>query len=124
MLIDMNIFRREALSSPVDKIRWWLKGLNYLNTFFVLYAIAHLLITWFVFKNGWIFFLTVPIFFVGLLANLIFLLGPIIELLMIYVFKLNINFNFVAPDIKRFLFGLFIAITIAFSVYDLSRYFH
>jgi hypothetical protein len=124
MLIDMNIFRREALSSPVDKIRWWLKGLNYLNTFFVLYAIAHLLVTWFVFKNGWIFFLTVPIFFVGLLVNLIFLLGPIIELLMVYIFKLKINFSFVAPDIKRFLFGLFIAITIAFSVYDLSRYFH
>jgi hypothetical protein len=124
MLIDINIFRRQALSSPVDKIRWWLKGVSYLNTFFVLYAIGHLLVTWFVFKNGWIFFLTVPIFFVGLLVNLIFLLGPISELLLGYVFKLNINFNFVAPDIKRFLFVLFIAITIALSVYDLSRYFH
>jgi hypothetical protein len=124
MLIDMNIFRRETLSSPVDKIRWWFKGLNYLNTFFVLYAIVHLLVTWFVFNNGWIFFLTVPILFVGLIVNLIFLLGPISELLLGYVLKLNINFNFVAPDIKRFLFVLFIAITIAFSVYDLSRYFY
>jgi hypothetical protein len=124
MLTRGNIFRREKLSSPSDVMRWWFRGLNYLNTFFVLYAVAHLLVTWFVFKNGWIFFLTVPILFVGLLINLIYLLGPLSELLLSHILKVGINFNSFAPDMKRFLFVLFIATTIAFSVYDLARYFH
>ena len=123
MLIRGNIFRRETISSPSDIVRWWFKGLSYLNTFFVLYAVAHLLVTWIVFKNGWIFFLTVPILFVGLLINLMYLLGPVSELLLRFILKADINFNSFAPDVKRFLFVLFIATTISFSVYDLSRYF-
>jgi hypothetical protein len=76
-----------------------------------------------VFKDGWIALLIVPIVFVGLFVNLVYLIGPIIEFLLCYILRLNMNFNVIAPDFKRFLFVLLIGTTIAFSIYDVSRYF-
>ena len=76
----------------------------------------------FVFKNGWIAFLIVPIFFLGLLINLIVLSGLFLEVTCSKVLKLKVDFNKYAPLLKQILTATAILIVLALSISDLLDY--
>ena len=96
-----NIFDRDEITTLGDIVEWWYRGTFFLNAFFIFYAIVHLTIIVTVFENGWIFFLLVPIAFIGLLLNLLFVSGLFAELLLTKVLKRQIDFKKWGPPIKK-----------------------
>jgi hypothetical protein len=116
------VFRRRQLSTLSEVSEWWMKGLKLLNIFFILYSIFHLCIVLFVFNNGYGALLVVPIFFLGVLLNLIILSGLLIEVICSKVLRLSIDFNKHAPVIKQVLTAMAVLIVLALSIADLSYY--
>ena len=96
-----KIFDRESITTLEDIVEWWYRGTFLLNTIFISYVIIHLTIIVTVFENGWIFFLLVPIAFIGLLLNLLFVSGLFAEILLTKVLRLRTDFNKWGPTIKR-----------------------
>jgi len=117
--MEDKIFERNCLSNSKDIILWWLNGIGFLNLFYLLYVIFHLLILVKVFHNGWIFFLLPIIFFVWLLINSIFISGLLLELFLSRILKLNFNFDKYAPLLKGVFLIISILIVISISVYDI-----
>jgi len=114
-----NIFERGELKSTQDIIRWWVKGLGFLNLFYLLYAIFHLAIILFVFNNGWIFFLFPIIFAIGVIINSFYLLGLITEIVVSKLLKINLDFDTLSPKIKKAIIIISILFTISCSLYEI-----
>jgi hypothetical protein len=114
-----KFFTREHLTTNEEIISWWNKGRGLLNLVFIIYVLIHLTIIVLVFENGWILFLLPIIGIAALVINIIFSFGLVFELIAIRIFKLKINFDKAAPDIKILGFilsGLFI---LFLSLYDM-----
>lgn len=114
-----RIFQRDNIYSLTDIVSWWYRGTFYLNLFFILYSIVHLTIIITVFKNGWIFFLLVPIAFIGLIINLIFISGLFIEVLLTKVLRQNINFDKHGPTIKKIALLICVLTVLGLSMLDM-----
>ena len=107
-----KIFNRNDIHSLEDITNWWFRGTFLLNSFFILFSIVHLAILVIVFGNGWIFFLLVPIAFIGLLLNIVFISGLFAELFLTKLLRQQIDFDKLGPVIKKT--SLFICILIIF----------
>ena len=118
------MFQCDNIHSLKDIVNWWYRGTQYLNVFFILYSIIHLAIIVTIFKNGWIVFYLVPIVFVGLTINLIFISGLFIELLLTKLLRQNINFNKYAPSIKKFALLMSVLTVIVLSMIDIINQSH
>ncbi len=116
-----NIYVRHNVSSTDEIVRWWTKGFKYLNLFYLIYVVFHLTIIVTVFKNGWIFFLMPYVFAIGVLINIIFLSGLLMEIILNKLLKLNIDYNNNAPKIKKGLLIFSVLIVITFSIYDIMQ---
>jgi len=114
-----NIFRRENLLSNNEIINWWNKGRGLLNILLLFYSILYLLLIVLVFKNGWVVFLLPIIAFLFVIINIFFSMGLFFELIALRLFKAKINFDLVAPNIKKWEFILIILFVLFFSIFDL-----
>jgi len=114
-----NIFRRENLLSNNEIINWWNKGRGLLNILLLFYSILYLLLIVLVFKNGWVVFLLPIIAFLFVIINIFFSMGLFFELIALRLFNAKINFDLVAPNIKKWEFILIILFVLFFSIFDL-----
>jgi hypothetical protein len=117
----LNIFKRGNLSSNNEIINWWNKGRWILNIVLLLYTIIYLAVIVLIFKNGWIVFLLPIILLLFVIINIFFSLGLFIELIALRIFRTKINFDLVAPEIKKWEFILIALFVLAFSILDLSN---
>lgn len=116
-----NIFKRENLSSNNEIINWWNKGRWILNIVLLLYTILYLAVIVLIFKNGWIVFLLPIILLLFVIINVFFSIGLFIELIALRIFRTKINFDLVAPEIKKWEFILIALFVLTFSILDLSN---
>ncbi len=116
-----NIFKRENLSSNNEIIKWWNKGRWILNIVLLLYTILYLAVIVLIFKNGWIVFLLPIILLLFVIINVFFSIGLFIELIALRIFRTKINFDLVAPEIKKWEFILIALFVLTFSILDLSN---
>lgn len=114
-----NIFFREHLKKPFEIIKWWNKGRFLLNAIVILYSLIHLIIMFFVFKNGFVIFLIPIIFYLLILVNVIYSLGLVFELILKFIFQSNLKFDKVFSTIKRLEFIISILIVLALSIYGI-----
>jgi hypothetical protein len=114
-----NIFKRDSINSSQEIIKWWIKGLGFLNLFYFLYVIFHLTIIVIVFQNGWIIFLLPIILTIGIIINFLYLSGLITEIILSKAFKLKIDFNKISPKIMEWLIIISILLVIICSAYDI-----
>jgi hypothetical protein len=116
-----NIFKRGNLSSNNEIINWWNKGRWMLNIVLLLYTIIYLAVIVLIFKNGWIVFLLPIILLLFVIINVFFSIGLFIELIALRIFRAKINFDLVAPEIKKWEFILIALFVLTFSILDLSN---
>jgi hypothetical protein len=114
-----NIFKRDNKNTSQEIIKWWIKGLGFLNLFYLLYVIFYLTIIVFVFNNGWIFFLLPIIFAIGIIINSLYLSGLLTEIIISKVLKLKVDFNKISPKMKEWLIIISILLVVICSVYDI-----
>jgi hypothetical protein len=114
-----NIFIRKEILHIKDIVTWWLNGIGYLNLFYLLYVIFHLLVIVTIFHNGWIFFLLPLIGIVGLIINIIFISGLLFEILFSKLFRFKINFDISAPTLEKILFIVSTTIVILLSIHNI-----
>jgi len=114
-----NIFRRENLLSNNEIINWWNKGRGLLNILLLFYSILYILLIVLVFKNGWVVFLLPIIAFLFVIINIFFSMGLFFELITLRLFNAKINFDLVAPNLKKWKFILIILFVLFFSIFDL-----
>ena len=116
-----RIFTRHNVFSLQEIVIWWFRGTYQLNMFFILYAATHLFLVATVIGNGWFVLLVVPIFFLGLLVNLLFVSGLFIELFVTRLLRQEFDFNKYGPIIKKSALITCIAMVLILSVLDLLR---
>ncbi len=116
-----SILKRDKISSSKDIINWWLKGSGFLNIFYIIYVIFHLTIIVAAFHNSLNFFLLPVIVALAVLINMIYYSGLVFELILSKVFKRNIDFNNISPQIKEWLLIISITTVLLFSVYDITK---
>ena len=114
-----SIFQRTPITSTKEIIHWWSKGRVLLNLILLLLTIIHLSILWFVFKDGWIFFLLPFILLIWGIVNLLFSAGLIFELVNKKFFKSKVDFNKIASSIKVTKFIILIFIVVLISAWHL-----
>ena len=114
-----KIFFRESLNKPLDIIKWWNRGRFLLNAIVVLYSLLHLIIMFFVFKNGFVIFLIPIIFYVVLLVNVIYSLGLVFELIAKFFFHYNLQLDNAYSTIKKLQFVISILLVLALSAYGI-----
>ena len=114
-----EIFNRGELKSNYEIIKWWNKGRGILNLSLMIYTLIHLSLIVLLFNNGWIIFLIPIILVIFILINLIYSIGLVTELALSRLFKLKIDFNKVAPEIKRMEIALIILIVLSLSIFDI-----
>jgi len=117
-----NMFQREHLTSNTDIINWWNRGRGLLNLLVLFYTILHLAIMVLVFKDGWIVFLLPIIFFIFIIINIIFSLGLLFEIIALRLFKSKINFDRIAPEIKKWEVGLSVLFILTLSFLHILNY--
>jgi hypothetical protein len=116
-----KIFNRGDLKSDSEIIKWWEKGRGILNVSLLIYTLIYLSLIVLVFKNGWIVFLFPIIFALFIIVNLIYSFGLLIELASVKLFKLKIDFNKTAPEIKKIEIVLIIVLVFSLSLYDIHN---
>jgi hypothetical protein len=120
-MLFSGIFFRKNVNSTIKINEWWRRGQQSLNVAFIIYVALHMATSWLVFNKSFLFALILPIIFIGLLINLIFVVGVLIELSASKIFKFNIDFNRYAPLLKKCLFILAALFVISLSVVDLLQ---
>jgi len=116
-----KMFNRNQLLSNIEIFKWWERGRLLLNVGCFIYMIMHFTVVVVLLKNGWIFALLPIVCLLFVVINIIFSIGLLFEVITKRLFRANIDFDRLAPNIKIWEFGVSAILIIGLSIWDILR---
>jgi hypothetical protein len=110
---------RNNLNGRKERISGLFRSIGFLNLFFFLYVVVHLLIITQVFHNGWVFFLWPFIVALWGLVNIIFLSGYWFALMIHKLSGSRTDPGRYASSVRKALFIICVLIVASFSIYNI-----
>jgi hypothetical protein len=104
--------------NQTKSLKWWIKGVGILNIVLLMLSIIDFLISIYVFKNGFVFFLLPGIMFLFILNYTFPFLAWLLFLIITKIFS-NINISLKKiKTIKIILFTILLSFVLSFFIYD------
>jgi len=114
-----SVFVREKLTGNRQIIQWWNKGRYSLNLIIAAIALFHFTLVVVVLEKGWIFFLLPIVAAVFISVNLFYSFGMLFELFISNFTNARMDFNRIAPQIKKWTFYISILATGILSIMNI-----